>query len=252
MTDGMRADEPVGPAAVRHLTIDADLALRRAASRRRRRLRLLGTLLIAYGLLGIGLFAGVALAVDRPIDEAGRLTVSLEGQRGALLDSLSEASRTIDEAADGVLNMDGSLEQAQAATERAATLSVGVAASMYELRNAMGLSILGAQPLIGLAAGFDQTGQQLELLAQDVAAIGEALDSNRGDAREVAEAMDRLSASIETLGDSVRDGPALEVSSDALASMRLGLYAVIAWMLLLAAGCVGAGIYCWMAARSRA
>jgi hypothetical protein len=227
-----------------------ELSLRRVAAVRRRRLRLLGTVLIAYGLLGIALFVGVAYALDRPIDEAGRLTVSIEGQRGALLESLEEASLTIGLTAEGIDGMDDSLAQAQAATERASVLSLGVATSMYELRNAMTISLFGAQPLIGLAGGFEQSGQQLEQLSQDVAAIGQALDANRGDAREVAESMRRLSTSVEELTQSVRDGPALEISSDAIEGMRLGIYAVIAWMLALALGCVAAGMACWLSARS--
>jgi len=224
-------------------------AVARAETGRRRRLRLLGTILIAYGVLGIALFVGVAFAVEQPIDEAGRLTVSIEGQRGAALESLEEASRTIDETAAGVRGMDSSLGQAKAATDRAAQLSEGVALTMYGLRDAMSIDFFGTQPLIGLAANFDLAGQQLELLGQDVAAIGEALEGNREDVLVVAESMDRLGDSVATLTDSVRDGPALEVSSDALAGMRIGLYAVLAWMVALAVGCVIAGLGCWLAAR---
>jgi hypothetical protein len=224
------------------------MALRMDA-RRRRLLRFVGTVLIAYGVLGIVLFVGVAYAIERPIDEAGRLTVSIEGQRGAVLESLEQASLTVDEAAGGIRGMDASLAQAGQATERAAQLSIGVATSMYELRNAMSLSIFGTQPLIGLAAGFNDAGQQLELLAVDVAAIGEALEANRDDAAAVAASLDQLSVSVAALTQAVRDGPALEVSSDALDGMRLGIYAVIAWMLALAVGCVAGGVACWMAAR---
>jgi hypothetical protein len=223
---------------------------RRHHARRRRVLRTAGTVLIAYGVLGVLLFAAVAYAVDRPIDEAGRLTVSIEGQRGALLASLEQASTTIEEAAVGVRGMDASLEQAGQATDRAAQLSVGVAASMYELRNAMGLTVFGIQPLIGLAAGFDETGQQLELLAQDVAAIGIALEANRGDAVAVADSLAQLSRAVDELTQAVADGPALQVSSEALDGMRLAIYGVIAWMLALAVGCIAGGVACWRAASS--
>lgn len=223
---------------------DHDVARRRFA-RRRRVLRAVGSVLIAYGVLGVLLFAGVAYAVERPIDEAGRLTVSIEGQRGALLASLEQASATIDEAAVGMRGMDASLEQAGQATDRAAQLSVGVAVSMYELRNAMELTVFGVQPLIGLAAGFDETGQQLELLAQDVAAIGSALEANRDDATAVADSLTQLSRTVEDLTGAVADGPVLEVSSDALDGVRLAIYGVIGWMLALAVGCIAGGVACW-------
>jgi hypothetical protein len=224
--------------------------IRRHYARRRRMLRSAGIVLIAYGVLGVLLFAGVAYAVERPIDEAGRLTVSIEGQRGALLTSLDQASTTIEEAAVGVRGMDASLDQAGQATDRAAQLSIGVAASMYELRNAMGLTVFGVQPLIGLAAGFDETGQQLELLAQDVAAIGLALEANRGDAVAVADSLDELSRAVDDLTRAVGEGPALEVSSEALDGMRLAIYGVIGWMLALAVGCIAGGVACWRAASS--
>lgn len=222
----------------------------RRSARRRRVLRVVGSVLIAYGLLGVLLFAGVAYAIERPIDEAGRLTVSIEGQRGALLASLEQASVTINDAATGVRGMDASLDQAGQATDRAAQLSVGVATSMYELRNAMGLTVFGVQPLIGLAAGFDESGQQLELLAQDVAAIGIALEANRDDATAVADSLAQLSRSVDELTRAVGDGPALQVSSDALDGMRLAIYGVIGWMLALAIGCIAGGVACWRAAGS--
>ncbi len=229
----------------------AEIIARRAERRRSRGLRLLGTILIVYGVIGMVLFAVVALNVARPIDEANSLTVSIEGQRTAALDALAEAARTIDETALGVRGMDASLDQARVATERAAGLSRGVATTMFGLQNAMSITILGTQPLIGLASGFEQAGRQLELLADDVAAIGEALNANRDDVQTVAEAMERLSLSVEALTQSVRDGPRLEVSSQALAELRLAIYAVVGWMLAFAVGCVAAGIGCWLAARRR-
>lgn len=230
------------------LTPAEQIALR-LESRRRRFLRVAGSVLVLYGLAGLVLFAAVAVSIGQPIDEAGRLTVSVEGQRGAVLEALEEASVTIRDAATGVRGMDLSLAQANEATQRAALLSQGMALSMFELRQAMLLQVFGVQPLIGLAPGFEQTGQQLELLAEDVAAIGEALEANRDDAGRVAESLDRLQAAVRALNDGVRDGPSLEVSSDALEGMRLGIYAVIAWMLALAVGCVVGGVACLAAAR---
>jgi hypothetical protein len=232
---------------------EADLAEARASARRRLRqrrwLRVLGTVLIAYGVSGIVLFALVAQAVGRPLDEAGELTVSIEGQRSAVVESLDEAVRTIDATAAGVRNMDGSLVQARIATDRAAQLSRDMAFTMYELRNQMGISLFGIQPLIGLAPGFDQMGQQMELLATDVADIGEALGANREDVATVAASMDDLRLSVRRLTTAVRGGPALELTSETLAEMRLGIFAVVGWLIALAVGCVLGGIGCWWAAR---
>jgi hypothetical protein len=227
----------------------AEQVEQRLEARRLRLLRIVGTVLVIYGVAGLLLFSAVAWAVGQPLDEAGRLTVEIEGQRGAALEALDQATITIEDAAAGVRGMDSSLAQANDATQRAATLSVGVAASMRELSNAMRMTIFGVQPLVGLAPAFEQTGEQLELLGQDLLAIGSALEANREDARSVAGSLERLRQAVELLNEGVRDGPRLEVSSEALEGMRLGIYAVIAWMLALALGCVVGGLACLAAAR---
>jgi hypothetical protein len=113
----------------------------------------------------------------------------------------------------------------------------------------MGISLFGVQPLIGLAPGFDQMGQQMELLATDVEAIGEALEANREDVELVAESMEEMRQAVGRLATAVRSGPSLEVTSDTLAEMRLGIFAVVAWLIALAVGCVLGGLGCWWAAR---
>ena len=232
---------------------DEDLAAVRLAARRRWRrrwwLRFIGSVLIGYGLSGIVLFVLVARAIDEPLDEAVALTDSIEEQRIAVLDSLALAVTTIDQTANGVRNMDLSLSQAHVATDSASQLALNMAATMYELRNQMGITVFGIQPLIGLAPGFDQTGRQMELLSSDVAAIGEALIANREDAASVAASMDDLGESVRSLATTVRDGPRLAVTTEALASLRLGILAMVIWLVLLAGGCLLAGLTCWSVAR---
>jgi len=65
--------------------------------------------------------------------------------------------------------MDASLAEARAATDRASNISRGVAQSMFQLRDTVAVEIpLLGQPLVGLAPSFDQSGQNLELLGEDV------------------------------------------------------------------------------------
>lgn len=204
---------------------------------------------MAYGISGIVLFVAVAQAVGGPLGEAGQLTVSIEGQRTAVLSALDEAVDTIDATTEGIRNMDDSLVQARGATDRAAQLALTMAATMYELRNQMGITLFGVQPLAGLAPGFDQTGQQMEALSADVNAIGDALTANRQDVDTVAANMEDLKQSVDRLATAVRDGPRLEVASESLATLRLGVFAVVAWLITLSVGCLLGGILCWRAAR---
>lgn len=212
-------------------------------ARRRRRLRLLGLGLVAYGALGVGLFVVIALSTGGPLERARELSAAVETQREALIESLDQAELTIRQMSGSVERMDDSLSEAGTATDRASLIAQGVQASMFQLRDAMALSIFGAQPLIGLAAGFDQAGQQLGLLSEDLSAVGSALDVNRDDVVLTASNMTLLAESVGELTETVRDGPRVELSLATLDAVRLSIYAVAAWMALFAAGCVGAGLY---------
>src|SRR5688500_2674165 len=84
------------------------ITYRRARSRGRR-IALLGLALLAYGLIGIGIFAFVATAINRPLERVRQLSQAVEIQRTALVSSMEEAEDTIRGMSAAVRNMDGSL-----------------------------------------------------------------------------------------------------------------------------------------------
>lgn len=211
--------------------------------RGRRRLWLLGTALVGYGVIGIVLFAVVALSIARPLERARRLSSSVEAQRAELVTALEQAETTIESMAEGVGRMDTSLSEARAATDRAAGISRGVASSMLQLRDAVSLTIFNTQPLIGLAGGFESSGRQLQLLGEDMANIGAALDGNRADIAATTTNLTLLATAVGELRIAVRDGPGVEISAATLDAVRMAIYAVATWMVLLAVGCVAGGIY---------
>ncbi len=212
--------------------------------RRSRRVRLIGLALAIYGLIGIGLFVLVAVGLTRPLDRVQRLTASVEESRLAVVDSLETAEDTIRQMSAGVDRLDDSLAEAKVATDRAAEISRGVAASMFQIRDTVSAEIpfLG-QPLIGLAPSFDQSGQNLQLLGEDVAAIGTALESNRADVVLTAENMVEMADSIEELTTTVSDSPSVEIAPATINNIRYAIWAVTGWMVVFAAGCLVGGLY---------
>ena len=207
------------------------------------RLRALGIGLAAYGLIGLALFAAVAIAINRPLDRAQALAASVEQQRLALVETLGQAQATLEGMSQGVGRVDTSLADAKAATDRASGITAGLATSMFGLRDAMALSIFGAQPLIGLASGFDSSGQQLTALGADLTAIGASLDTNRSDVATTSANLADLAASVGRLTTMVSDTPGVEVSTASLDAVRLAVYAICGWLAVLAVGCVVAGLY---------
>jgi hypothetical protein len=215
----------------------------RRARPRHPRLRVLGVVLAAYGLVGLLLFAYVAVAINRPLERAQALSASVEQERLALVQTLGQAQQTLAGMSQGVGGMDASLADAKAATDRASGLTAGLATSMFGLRDAMSLSIFGAQPLIGLASGFDVSGQQLTQLGADLATIGASLDTNRSDVATSSANLAELAASVGQLTTMVDDSPGVEISTASLDAVRLAVYAICGWLAVLALGCVVAGIY---------
>jgi len=232
----------VGPAVAA-----GPIAQRRA--RRRAMWRVVGTALIAYGVVGLILLTVVGTALAKPIAQLDNISGSVEAQRLAALDALRSASATIDETATAVRGMDTSLADAKAATDRASTIALGISSSMNQLADSMSLTIFGIQPLIGLVPGFTESGSQLAFLAADLSTIGEALDSNREDAVAVGGSLDELSDSLDRLTTAVEAGPELEGIGSSVDAVRLGVLALVVWLGALAVGSVLAGFGCWWYAR---
>jgi len=229
--------------------LEAEIASRRAR-RRARRIQVLGGALIAYGIIGIAIFAVVAVAINRPLERIRELSDSVEEQRTALVDSMDQGETTIRQMATGIRRMDTSLGDAHAATDRSSGIALGVATSMFQLRDAMSIEIpFVGQPLLGLAGGFDQSAVQLQLLSQDLATIGTSLDTNRADVVLTADNLEELADTLDTLTESVRTGPDVGISEEALDAFRLAIFAVAGWLLLFAVGCVLVGLYLIFAGR---
>lgn len=223
---------------------------RRADRRRRQRMRLLGSGLLVYGLVGAILFALLGLYVGRPIQRLGELAASVEDQRVLALEALDRAADTLGQTAAGVINMDNSLARVQLATGQASTISRGVGTSLRDLADTMSIEVFGIQPFVGLAVGFDQSGDQLDQLADDVANVGDALTDNRRDAANVGRSLNELSLTVARLSVSVRAAPSVDFGDGSLEALTFGLVAISAWLLMLAVGCVagGAGLI-WSARR---
>ncbi|HUR16912.1 MAG TPA: hypothetical protein VMZ33_06480 [Candidatus Limnocylindrales bacterium] len=201
--------------------------------------------LIAYGLIGIAIFVFVAQAINRPLERVRELSESVEDQRAALVESMDQAEQTIRQMAAAVGNMDTSLSDAKIATERSSTISGGLATSMFLLRDQMFVTIpiIEAQPFVGLAPGFDQTGQQLQQLSIDLSTIGTSLDTNRGDVVATSENLVDLARSVGDLTEALQAGPPVAITEDAVDSFRLAIFAIAGWVVLFAVACVLVGLY---------
>lgn len=207
------------------------------------RLRLLGLALAAYGVIGLILFVMVAVAINRPLERAHNLSVTLDQERAALVETMGQARTTLEDMSLGVNGADTSLGDAKAATDRAAGIANSLATSMFGLRDSMSLTIFGAQPLAGLASGFDNSGQQLSTLGTELTTIGVSLNDNRAAVSTTSTDLAKLALSLGELATLVRDSPDVEISTASLDAVRLAVYAICGWLAVFALGCVVGGLY---------
>lgn len=208
-----------------------------------RRLRLLGLGLAAYGVIGLVLFVAVAVAINKPLERAHDLSLKLDQERAALVDTMGQARTTLEDMSLGISGADTSLGDAKVATDRAAGIANSLASSMFSLRDSMSLTIFGTQPLAGLASGFDSSAQQLSTLSTELTTIGVSLNNNRIAVGTTSTDLAKLALSLGELTTMVRDSPDVEISTASLDAVRLAVYAICGWLAVFALGCVIGGLY---------
>ena len=155
-------------------------------------MRTLGWLLIVYAAVGLMLLVA-ALAVGLPM--VGRFERISDSASG----SIQAAARSAQAASDALAGFDDGLTQARDGASDAATLSRNAARTLDGLADAMGISILGTQPLVGLADDFAASADQLVDLGDSLEQIGQAMGTSQGDVDQVADELQGLTDQLTEL-----------------------------------------------------
>lgn len=189
--------------------------------------RAVGSLLVAYGILGITL---VVLTAWIGLDVAFRVE-RLATDADA---TLAAAARSTEAAAESFTNIDASLSEAETSSNTAAALARDASATLDALASAMGLSVFGAQPLLPLAAEFTTSADQAAELAETLDAVAGSLSDTRTD-------VSRIGPELKLLSDELGD---LSDPSDGTSAppLRLAVALILAWLTLPAVGSLVGGV----------
>ena len=155
-------------------------------------MRTLGWLLIVYAALGLMLLVA-AVAVGMPM--VGRVQRIADSANG----SIQAAAGSARAASQALAGFDDSLTQAQQSASDAAALSRDAAQTLDGLSAAMNVSILGTQPLVGLADDFAATADQLVGLGDSLEQIGQAMATSQGNVDQVTLELDELTDQLTDL-----------------------------------------------------
>lgn len=155
-------------------------------------MRTLGWLLVVYAAIGLVLLMA-AVAVGLP------MVARVQRIAGSASGSIQAAAASARAASDALAGFDDSFGQAQQSAVDAATLSRDAAQTLIALSNAMTVSILGTQPLVGLADDFAASADQLAQLGQSLEQIGQAMETSQGDVGAVAQELGVLTDELTDL-----------------------------------------------------
>ena len=194
--------------------------------------RRIGDALFYYGIAGLILaVAGIVVLLvaasrlngvsDRVETEAARLVTVLD--RTATV--LDDASATVDDVA-------STLDTADPMISRVATAITTTVDSLHGLQDsAASVSILGANPLGGLANRFGQVAAALDPLDEELAAFGKDLSSDAEKLRRNVASIGALATELHGLHDELAGG----LVTDAFAAIRFMLLTLLAFLAAVAA-----------------
>jgi hypothetical protein len=189
--------------------------------------RFVAWLLIAYGVLGLGVLASGAVI---GLDAAGRL----EGTADRASRTLDAAERSIRAAAGSFSGIDASLAEAEGSAQAAADLARDAGGTLRSLSSAMQLSIFGTQPLASLGDEFATSAEEADALAISLDGVSSSLGDTRPDIAGIGSELETLADELAELGSSTADAGPLH--------LRLFLGILLAWLVVPAIGALVVGI----------
>jgi len=185
----------------------------------RRRTRVFASALIGYGASGVLLLTALTVAI-----------VPMASTIDAVARSSEDVRATLVTTTDAFDDFSESLLSARRSAERAASAARSSASAAKQLADGMAVSIFGAQPLLGLSAGFQKQSADLDSLASELDRLALSLGTNEADVRAIKTQIGALSARAN----------AISVGGSAL--LVPALFLLMLWLAVPAVAALVAGI----------
>lgn len=206
--------------------------------------RRLGTGLLVYGTIGLILAILSLLAMLYVGNRIGSLAERTSAQVETIIATLDDTSVVLTDAAATARSFAGTLERTPSTIQSAADTIGSVRSQLESVSSQLGLfSILGANPLSGVATIFGSIADGLEGLDTALSTVAADLGDNQDKLLTNAESLDALGLRLATVADELREG----VVQDSLADVQfiatlLGLMFVI-WTAVPAIGALFLGTW---------
>lgn len=205
------------------------------------RSRRVANALVGFGAVGLVLSAALAIALLVGLGTLGDLGTRVESNRLAMASALRDGDRLLAGTAATMDSTNASLDSVRATLEDTATLLGQLEDSTRELASALQISILGQRPFAGVAASFEEIGDQLAVSADDAAIVAHEVETLQPNLATVTDDLRSVQTSVSLLAketSAFRDLDGLITITRLLALLSALL---AAWLAALAAGCIWLG-----------
>lgn len=204
--------------------------------------RRLGSGLLIYGTIGLILAVVSLVAMFYVSNRIGSLADRTATQVESIVATLDKTSTVLTDASATARSFAGTLERTPPTIQSAADTIGSVRSQLNSVSSQLGLfSILGANPLTGVATVFGTIADGLEGLDTQLSQVAADLGDNEEKLLTNADSLEALGVRLDTVADQLRAG----VVQDSLADVQfittlLGLILVI-WMAVPAVGALFLG-----------
>ena len=194
--------------------------------------RRIGDALFYYGIAGLVLAVVGIVVLLVAASRLNGVSDRIESEAARLVTVLDRTATVLDDAGSTVEDVASTLDSADPMISRVATAITTTVDSLHGLQDsAASVSILGANPLGGLANRFGQVAAALDPLDEELAAFGKDLSSDAAKLRTNVASIGALATELHGLHDELAGG----LVTDAFAAIRFMLLSLLAFLAAVAA-----------------
>jgi uncharacterized phage infection (PIP) family protein YhgE len=205
----------------------------------------------AYGVLGLIIAAAMLVVGLSTFTQVASLQRTLESERSALVQSLRTVSGTLHDTAGATTGFQQSIDQARAAADQASTLANSSAGTFRQLAATTGaISVLGVQPLAGIAPQFNTSADQLQQLAISLGSARDALAQNGNDVGRVGGDLNQLQGQLDAVATSLSQPGVLGLDTQSLLPFQVAFYGMCLLVILQSAFSIVAGVVLYRLSRA--
>lgn len=196
-----------------------------------------------YGVLGLLIASAMLVVGISTFGQVGSLQRTLESERLALVGSIHTVSGTLKDTAGATNDFEKSIASARGAADTASKLANDSAGTFRQMGLSVAtISVLGFQPLAGIAPQFTSSADQLQQLAISLGATRDALAQNGSDVGRVGTDLSKLQTQLDAVATSLSQPGVLGLEPQGLLPFQIAFYGMCLLVILQSAFAIVAGI----------